>query len=85
MKVQQMPYEHIPLEELRGEMRAIIDGVRTAKSTEEILALRQRYLALRVRYGTAVNLCYIRYSCNTASSTMSSTIMGDMALEATSR
>ena len=49
MKVQQMPYEHIPLEELRGEMRAIIDGVRTAKSTEEILALRQRYLALRVR------------------------------------
>lgn len=66
MKVQQMPYEHIPLEELRSEMRAIIDGVRTAKSAEEILALRQRYLALRVRYGTAVNLCYIRYSCNTA-------------------
>lgn len=66
MKVQQMPYEHIPLEELRSEMRAIIDGVKNANSTEEILALRQRYLKLRVRYGTAVNLCYIRYSCNTA-------------------
>lgn len=66
MKVQQMPYEHIPLEELRTEMRAIIDGVQTAKSAEEILALRQRYLKIYTRYGTAANLCYIRYSCNTA-------------------
>lgn len=66
MKVQQMPYEHIPLEELRAEMRAIIDGVKNANSTEDTLALRQRYLKLWVRYGTAVNLCYIRYSCNTA-------------------
>jgi oligoendopeptidase, M3 family len=66
MKVQDMPYEHIPLEEMQTELRAVIDGVKAAGSVDEILALRDRYLKLMTRYGTASNLCYIRYSCNTA-------------------
>ena len=34
MKVKDMPYEHLPLEELRQEARAIIDGVKAAKTVE---------------------------------------------------
>ena len=66
MKVKDMPYEHIPLEELQAEMRAIIDGVKAAKSVDEILALRERYLKLWVRLATARTLVEIRYTCNTA-------------------
>ncbi|MBR5389800.1 MAG: M3 family oligoendopeptidase [Clostridia bacterium] len=66
MKVQDMPYEHIPLEEMQTELHAVIDGVKAAKSAEEILALRERFRKLMIRYSTASNLCYIRYSCNTA-------------------
>ena len=35
MKVSQMPYEHIPLEELKSGMESIIAGVRSAKTVEE--------------------------------------------------
>ena len=50
MKVKDMPYEHLPLEELRQEARAIIDGVKAAKTVEDVLAVRDRMLKLMVRY-----------------------------------
>ena len=66
MKVSQMPYEHIPLEELKSGMESIIAGVRSAKTVEEVLAQRERYLKLNTRLRTASSLCEIRYTCNTA-------------------
>ena len=66
MKVKDMPYEHLPLEELRQEARAIIDGVKAAKTVEEVLAVRDRMLKLMVRYQSNAALCEIRYTCNTA-------------------
>ena len=61
-----MPYEHLSVEEIRAEMRAVIDGVKHAGSVQEILALRERMNAFLRRFSTAQNLAYIRYSCNTA-------------------
>ena len=66
MKVKDMPYEHLPLEELRQEARAIIDGVKAAKTVEDVLAVRDRMLKLMVRYQSNAALCEIRYTCNTA-------------------
>ena len=60
MKVKDMPYEHLPLEELRQEARAIIDGVKAAKTVEEVLAVRDRMLKLMVRYQSNAALCEIR-------------------------
>ena len=60
MKVSQMPYEHIPLEELKSGMESIIAGVRSAKTVEEVLAQRERYLKLNTRLRTASSLCEIR-------------------------
>ena len=66
MKVSEMPYEHIPLEEFQKSALEIIEGVKNAKSSDEILEWRKKYLELAARYSTAMNLSYIRYSCNTA-------------------
>lgn len=66
MKVQDMPYEHLPIEELRQEARAVIDEVRNAKCPNCVLRARERMLKLLVRYQSNASLCEIRYTCNTA-------------------
>ena len=37
-----------------------------AKNADEVIEWREKYLELVARYSTAMNLPYIRYSCNTA-------------------
>lgn len=66
MKVSEMTYEHIPLDEFEKNMLEVINGVKCSKNADEVLVWRKKYLELAVRYSTAVNLAYIRYSCNTA-------------------
>lgn len=66
MKISEMPYEHIELEDIRREMLRIIKGVSSAASVREILSLREQFNTLLRRVSTAQNLGYIRYSCNTA-------------------
>ena len=66
MKVKDMPYEHLTIEEIRDEMRAVIDEIKNAKCHNCVLRARERMLKLLVRYQSNASLCYIRYSCNTA-------------------
>ena len=66
MKVSEMPYEHINFEEFEKNALEIINGVRNAKSADEVLEWRKKYLGLVIEYSTAMNISYIRYSCNTA-------------------
>ena len=66
MKVKDIPYEHLEMEDIRREMREIIDGIKNAKSVDEILALRERFLRFEVRRHSAFALSEIRYTCNTA-------------------
>ena len=66
MKISEMPYERIPIESLCEKLRRLIDGVKNAANVEEILKLREEYLAMNVEWYTAASLSYIRYSCNTA-------------------
>ena len=66
MKVKDMPYEHLTIEEIRGEMRAVIDEIKNAACHNCVLRARERMLKLMVRYQSNASLCYIRYSCNTA-------------------
>ena len=64
MKVKDMPYEHLTIEEIRGEMRAVIDEIKNAACHNCVLRARERMLKLMVRYQSNASLCYIRYSCN---------------------
>ena len=66
MKVKDMPYEHLTIEEIRQEARAIIDEVKNAKCHNCVLRARDRMHKLMIRYQSNASLCYIRYSCNTA-------------------
>ena len=66
MKVKDMPYEHLTIEEIREELQAILAEIQNAKCHNCVLRARERMLKLLLRYSSNASLCYIRYSCNTA-------------------
>lgn len=66
MKVSEIPYEHIALDEIRSAIEAIVKKIRAANSADEVLACREEYLKISTRVKTAHTLSYIRYTLNTA-------------------
>ncbi|MBO4930248.1 MAG: M3 family oligoendopeptidase [Clostridia bacterium] len=66
MKVKDMPYEHLSIEEIREELQAVLAEIQNAKCPGCVLRARERMLKLLLRYSSNASLCYIRYSCNTA-------------------
>ena len=66
MKVKDMPYEHISIEEIREELQAVLSEIKNAQCHNCVLRARERMLKLLVRYASNASLCYIRYSCSTA-------------------
>ncbi len=66
MKIKDMPYEHQSIEAIRAQAGPIIEGLKTAGTVEEVLALRDRMLDLLLNCGSNTSLCEIRYTCNTA-------------------
>ena len=66
MKIKDMPYEHLDIEEIRQELQAVLAEVKNAACHNCVLRARERLLKLMVRYQSTASLCYIRYSCNTA-------------------
>ena len=66
MKVSELEYKRITLEEFSQEIRAIIAQVRDAASAAEVMAARERCNTLYIRLETAQALSYMRYSINTA-------------------
>lgn len=66
LKVKDIPYERIHLEDIRQELETIISGIKAACNAETVLALREQILRLLMRYQSTTTLCQIRHTCNTA-------------------
>ena len=66
MKVSELPYKRVTLEEVASVMEDVIPRIQNAKSVEEVLSAREDYLKLALEYYTANSLAYMRYSINTA-------------------
>ncbi len=66
MKVSELKYERLSIEEFAGEIKDIIRQVKEASSAQEVLEARERYKKLSIRLETAQALSYMRYSINTA-------------------
>lgn len=66
MKVSELKYERLSIEEFAGEIKDIIRQVKEASSAQEVLEARERYKKLSIRLETAQALSYMRYSVNTA-------------------
>ena len=65
MKVSELPYRRVTLEEVAAVMEDVIPRVRQAKSVGEILAAREDYLKLTLEYRTNACLASTRYTLNT--------------------
>ncbi|MBR0161419.1 MAG: M3 family oligoendopeptidase [Oscillospiraceae bacterium] len=65
MKVPELPYRRVTLEEVTAVMEDVLPRIRSAKTVEEILQAREDYLKLNLEYQTNTSLAYMRYSINT--------------------
>ena len=65
MKVSELPYRRVTLEEVASVMEDVLPRIKNAGSVEEILAAREAYLKLNLEFSTAASLSYMRYSINT--------------------
>ena len=65
VKVSELNYERVTIEEFTREMEAVIRQVKEAQTAADVLAARDRCNALSVRWQTAEALSYMRYSINT--------------------
>lgn len=66
MKVSELKYQRLTIEEFAAEMKEIIRQVKEASSAQAVLEARERYKKLSIRLETAQALSYMRYSINTA-------------------
>ena len=65
MKVSELPYRRVTIEEVTSVMEDVIARIRTASSADEILAAREEEQKLMLEYQTNTALAYMRYSINT--------------------
>ena len=65
MKVSELPYKRVTLEEVTSVMEDVLSRIRNAKSTDDILSAREDYLKILLDYTTFTALAYMRYSINT--------------------
>lgn len=65
MKVSELPYNRVSLEEVAATMTDVIDRIKNADSTAQILAAREDYLKLYLEFYTNYSLAYMRYTINT--------------------
>ena len=65
MKVSELPYRRVTIEEAAAVMEDVIRRVREADSVEAVLAAREDYLKILRDFMTAGSLSYMRYSINT--------------------
>ncbi len=66
MKVSELPYRRVAIEEFEAEAGKVIEAVRSAASADEVLSAREAYKELVKQYSTANALAYMRYSIHTA-------------------
>ena len=65
MKVSELPYRRVSLEEVKQVMEDVIARIRNAKNVEEILAAREDYLKMNLEFYTNAGLANMRYTINT--------------------
>lgn len=65
MKVAELEYKRVTLEETKTILGEIISKVKNAKSVEEILEAREKYVKIYNDFITALSLSYMRYTLNT--------------------
>ena len=65
MKVSELPYRRVTLEEVQTVMEDVIARIKAAKSVEEILAAREDYKKIMVEFMTNASLASMRYTINT--------------------
>ena len=65
MKVSELPYRRVTLEEVTSVMEAVLAQIKNAGSANEVLQAREAYLKLMLEYQTNTALAYMRYSINT--------------------
>ena len=65
MKVSELPYRRVTIEEVTAVMEDVIARIRNATSADEILAAREEEQKLMLEYQTNTALAYMRYSINT--------------------
>ncbi len=66
MKVSELPYSRLTIEEIEVQAQKILAKVQGAQSVEDVLEGRELYKDLLMKYMTAASLSYVRYSINTA-------------------
>ena len=65
MKVSELPYRRVTLEEVKAAAEDVIPRVKKAGSVDEILKAREDYLAMQLEYVTNACLAEMRYTINT--------------------
>ncbi|MDD5923946.1 MAG: M3 family oligoendopeptidase [Clostridia bacterium] len=66
MKVSEIKYHRVTIEEVREKSKAIIDRVKDAASVEDVLKARDDYNSLFTDLFTEYSLAHMRYTINTA-------------------
>ena len=65
MKVPELPYRRVTLEEVAAVMEDVIPRIQNATSIEEILKAREDYLKINLEFSTNASLASMRYTINT--------------------
>ena len=65
MKVSELEYRRVTIEEMKTAVDAIVSQIENANSVEDVLDARKAYNDLMVEYGTMTALSYMRYTINT--------------------
>lgn len=66
MKVSELEYRRVTVEEVGAAAKEILAQVQNAQRIDAVLAARDRYLKLMTEFSTANSLAYMRYTINTA-------------------
>ena len=65
MKVSELPYRRVTLEEVKAVAEDVIPRIRNAGSVKEILAAREDYRKMLLEFYTNASLASMRYTINT--------------------
>ena len=65
MKVSELPYRRVTIEEVAAVAEDVIPRIQNAKSVEEILKAREDYLKMVLEFSTNAALASMRYTINT--------------------
>ena len=65
VKVKDLPYRRVTLEEIRGVLDDVLHGIREAEAIEDVLDAWKKQHDLMLEYTSNTALAYMRYSINT--------------------